>query len=143
MDTHLKLEQYFFPYIQVAADPTCEDTSKVNDIDYEVKVSLAKNDEEEKYQLTLEIESFPENDDNKQPYSIHVVVIGIFQVVDWPEPEKLLLINGASILYSAAREFIITTSSRGPWGPLTLPVYSFMKHFNKLAQTEVPTDKSE
>jgi preprotein translocase subunit SecB len=134
MDTHLKLEQYFFPHIQVSADPTCDDISRVNDIDYEVKVGLAKHEEEEKYQLTLEISSFPEDDDSTQPYSMQVVVIGIFEVVDWPDPEKLLLINGSSILYSAAREFVITTSSRGPWGPLTLPVYSFLKHFQKLAE---------
>lgn len=147
MDTNLKLEQYFFPYIQVAADPACKDTDtkEVNNVEYGIKVQLGNNKDENVYQITLEIMSFPEDEGVRQPYTIHLVVVGIFKVENISEPEKLLYINGSSILYSAAREFLLTTTGRGPWGALTLPTYSFLEHYKKTfpeKQSEKKTAKT-
>lgn len=73
---------------------------------------------------------------------MQVVAVGIFEVIEWPDPDKLLIINGSSILYSAAREFLINISNRGPWGGITLPVYSFLDHYNKeLAKTSEDLSK--
>jgi preprotein translocase subunit SecB len=64
------------------------------------------------------------------PYGRYVLNV-IFQDLvlkaqNWPDPEKLLRVNGASILYSSAREFLITVTSRGPWAPMILPTISFL-----------------
>lgn len=62
---------------------------------------------------------------------IELVAVGFFEVnSDWPDPLKLLKINGATILYSAAREFLITITSRGPWGAIPLPATSFLALYN-------------
>ncbi|MGL1932198.1 MAG: protein-export chaperone SecB [Desulfotalea sp.] len=143
MTTFLKLDKYFFPYIQVASDPSCTNVTNeaVNDISYGIKVSVSiDNKEDHLYQVTIEVKSFPSDEDSQQPYSIHLVAVGLFRVNNWEEIDKLLRVNGASILYSAAREFLITTSGRGPWGPVTLPIYSFLEHYN---QEEVVAGKEE
>jgi len=44
---------------------------------------------------------------------------------------KLLRINGSSILYSSAREFLITVTSRMPYGALILPTVSFNSYKKK------------
>lgn len=72
-------------------------------------LAVTHDEEKDLYQVTVEISSAPENDQNPQPYTVNLIAVGIFQVnPDWKEPEKLLSINGASILYSAAREYLIT-----------------------------------
>ena len=50
---------------------------------------------------------------------------GAAQFCHW---EMMLLpeATGTSILYSAAREYLITVTSRGPWPALVLPTVSFM-----------------
>jgi preprotein translocase subunit SecB len=57
-------------------------------------------------------------------------VVGFFKVApDYPddEIEKLIQIGGSSILYSASRDFVLTITSRGPWGPVFLPSVTFTK----------------
>ncbi|MDR9770472.1 hypothetical protein [Acetomicrobium sp.] len=39
---------------------------------------------------------------------------------------KSLVVTGASILYSSAREMLAYISSRGPWGTCKLPTISFI-----------------
>lgn len=129
MDTPLQLDEYFFPHVQVTADPQAGEPDDSN-MEYNVVVSIVKdgNEKNHQYQVALQISSNPETEEKRQPYFIDIVAIGFFRVhPDWPDPEKLLNINGASILYSAAREFIITITARGPWGPEMLPAISFLK----------------
>jgi len=64
-----------------------------------------------------------------------VVFVGIFDVnpqVPEDEMPRLVAINGASILYGAAREMIANISARGSNRLVTLPSISF--HDAKLAQ---------
>lgn len=129
MDSPLYLHQYFFPCIEITADPQA---GSPNDHEYlfETKVDVLGPDEKGLYQVNLEISSFPEDIENLQPYAIRLITVGLFSVSnDWNDAVKLLKVNGASILYSAAREFLITITSRGPWGAVSLPVISFLKKY--------------
>jgi|MTBAKSStandDraft_2_1061841.scaffolds.fasta_scaffold18845_6 preprotein translocase subunit SecB len=129
--TLLTLHSYHFPVVQVIANPKKPKKSDINNIDYKISVGLSEEKQEKVYQVSVEIISIPEPESeehkkSKNAYDIHLVVWGNFSVSPkWAEPEKLVRINGASILYSAAREFLITITSRGPWGAITLPTISF------------------
>lgn len=148
MESPLALIEYCFPVAQVVANPEREIDSDINYIQFDAEVGLSESADGGLYQVTVEITSIEpmETDKGKNPYDIHVVALGHFKVhPDWPDPEKLVRINGASILYSAAREFIITITSRGPWGAITIPTKSFQtivpNEPDKSCQQETPTDQ--
>jgi preprotein translocase subunit SecB len=125
------LKQYFFPLVHVAADPQYEPSNKEISPHFDVKVGVTKDEKNNLYQVNLEIMAEPENEDNRIPYSIHLICVGLFTVSDETEAEKLLRINGASLIYSAAREFLLSITARGPWQPVMLPTISFFKKENK------------
>jgi preprotein translocase subunit SecB len=133
MDTPLQLEEYFFPHVKVSADPEAVGPDGTAKCDFGINVNSIKTaDETGSFQVSLVISSSPESEKQRIPYSIELAVIGFFRVSpDWPDPHKLLEINGASILYAAAREFIITITSRGPWGAFMLPTASFLKIYTQ------------
>lgn len=128
MKAPLEIIDYFFPHIQVTADPLFDvKSSKIPH--YEVKSTVGEGDQDGLYQVVVEISSLPENDETRQAYAVQLVVVGIFRITEanYPDSEKLLKITGASILYSAAREFLITVTSRGPWSKTVLPTVSFLR----------------
>lgn len=126
----LTVQEYFFPHVEVTADPdfTSQESENLSEIDLQTKVVVISPDEEgDTYQVTLEITVLPEDEETIAPYSVHLIAVGLFTVDEqWKDPEKLMNITGASILYSAAREFLITITSRGPWPPMILPTVSFI-----------------
>jgi len=127
MNPPLIVKEYFFPFVQVSADPEHTGDKETPGVDFETKIAVDKDPEDDTYQVTLEITAMPEDETKRIPYAIHLIAVGMFSVdKDWPDPEKLLRINGASILYSSAREFLITITSRGPWAPMVLPTISFL-----------------
>ena len=80
------------------------------------------------------------------PYAIHLVVVGLFTIdKKFPDHEKLLRVTGASMLYSAAREFIITVTSRGPWSEVIIPTVSFLpeEKAKKMAPSPSASDKKK
>lgn len=126
MKSPLILDTYFFPVAQVIANPEAPEGMDVNDIEYTIKTHLAKSKSAETYQVSVEIISPPEDKKKEQAYDLHIVAVGVFRVVpDWPDAERMLKVNGPSILYSSAREFLITITSRMPFGAVTLPAISF------------------
>lgn len=123
----LELKKYFFPFVQVAADAEYEPTESEIELNLEIKTSIEPDESNHIFQVVLEIIAEPEDEKNKIPYSIHLITIGLFTVDEkFPDKEKLLRVTGASMLYSAAREFIITITSRGPWSPVIIPTVSFL-----------------
>ena len=121
----LEIKRYFFPLVHVAADPQYDPGSGMEKVNFDVRTSVTK-DENDLYQVAVEIIAEPEDEEHRIPYSIHLIGVGLFTVSkEWKEPERLLKINGASMIYSAAREFLITVTARGPWQPVILPTISF------------------
>jgi preprotein translocase subunit SecB len=127
MDTPLRLEDYFFPHISSTADPKYSSTDDEEILSPDVKVELKGTDNPNVFQLALDISIELQGEGHNIPYFINLVTIGIFSVAEnWDNKEKLLKVTGASMLYGAAREFLITITSRGPWPPFKLPTYSFL-----------------
>jgi preprotein translocase subunit SecB len=62
------------------------------------------------------------------PYSFRTVLVGFFHVSDqWPDNrvEALAKVNGTSLLFSAAREALVTMTSRTGFPATVLPVVMF------------------
>ena len=122
----IDLKTYFFPYVQVAADPECNPDADEIHPDIQVKQTVDPDEDNGLYQVTLAITVSPGGEEEKVPYSIDLVAVGLFSVdkgID--DPVRMLKMNGSSMLYSAAREFIITITARGPWPQFSLPTASF------------------
>jgi preprotein translocase subunit SecB len=129
-------------YIVFFSTPfTNQESNSLAGIDLQTKVAVNTDDDDKsRYQVSLEITALPEDEDKVVPYSVHLIAVGLFTVDEnWDDPEKLMRVTGASILYSAAREFIITITSRGPWPPMILPSISFMSSQDK-KETESEED---
>ncbi|RME69384.1 MAG: hypothetical protein D6781_08710 [Verrucomicrobia bacterium] len=62
------------------------------------------------------------------PYTGCIAVEGHYAVHEkYPyDPERLIRVTGASMLYGATREMVSAITSRGPHGMLTLPSVSFL-----------------
>ena len=133
MDTALQLKEYFFPYVEVSADPNITDVDTVGTMHFRARVDISKIEgAENEFQVSLTIDSQPESEENKQVYAIKLVTVGFFRVhPEWPNKDKLLKITGASMLYASAREFLITITARGPYGQIMLPTASFLKIYEE------------
>lgn len=135
MDTPLQLEDYYFPHVRVSAVNTVGDPNDEYNNDFEVDVNVTEREDENGetlYQVALRIRSYPASEEKTNLYLVELVAMGLFRVhPEFDDPIKLLEVNGASILYSSAREFLITITSRGPWGQIALPTTSFLRIYNK------------
>lgn len=69
------------------------------------------------------------------PYFGSIWMQGLYEVHEnYPgDPERLIRVTGASMLYGAAREMIANLTARGPNGMLTLPSVSFIEPVSKKA----------
>lgn len=64
-----------------------------------------------------------------QPYKFKINLVGFFKIrPDVPEEERgrIAAVNGASMLYGSAREFIFMATSHGVHGTVLLPTISFL-----------------
>ncbi|KAB2927005.1 MAG: hypothetical protein F9K25_15065 [Candidatus Contendobacter sp.] len=81
------------------------------------------------------------------PYLIDVEVRGVVLVRKGAEklapPEDLAAVNGASLLWSAVREQVLTVTSRMLAGPVTLPTMNFhdLKQGTPAVEPDVPAAK--
>ncbi len=84
------------------------------------------------------------------PYLIDVEAKGVVVVLKGAEkfgtPEDLAAVNGASLLWSAVREQVLTVTSRMMAGPVTLPTMNFhdlKKQEALAAESVVPVKKAK
>jgi len=135
----LQLKSYFFTDISIKVNPDFNSNIDNPDLgELGLNVSVTSSEQEENlFQVDLEIRIEPKEDKNIFPYQIKLVTVGIFEISPkWPKEKvmDLLKITGASILYSAAREFLLIITSRLPWKPVMLPTVSFAYLKNKSSQ---------
>ena len=133
MNTPLQLEHYFFEKMHCVANPDfdfeqAEEENLADSDDFLVKTGLARNTEnEQEFQIRVEAQFQPGNSKSAR-YEFEFSAVGFFKVdpdFEHDDIERLVQINGASVLYSAMREFVLTITSRGPYGPLMLPTINF------------------
>lgn len=94
------------------------------------EISLGEPDGESdphQFIVTLGIFSSPEKSSNF-PYQFNACLEGVFTIDhdgDLEERKRLVVCNGASILYSAAREQLLSLTARHKFGPMLLPAANF------------------
>jgi len=139
----LQLDHYFFAEAHCKANPEPPEPDEENfgpaepaQFSTEIKMFKGATDPNA-YQIQLVVKSADEAD-LKAAYTLLLHVIGYFRVdpdYEHDRLEHLVQINGASVLYSAARDFVLTLTSRGPWGPLMLPTVNFRIGHGRPANT--------
>jgi preprotein translocase subunit SecB len=126
--TPLLLETHFFTKVIVEANPGY-DPGKSGEISGKIKtnVEVGQNkDDPRRWRVILILQA---QSKDKIPYKIELNCVGFFKV--GPEVEEgkmghLVRANGAAILYSSAREFLLLITGRGPWDPFYLPTTNFL-----------------
>ena len=127
----LRLETYYFTKVAVSADPCYEpqEEGAAPAITIDTDVGLGQHsDDPDRWMVTLGGHA-KSPDEKPIPYKIDLEVVGFFRVepdVDKEKAPLLIQANGAAILYSAAREYILTITGRGPWPPMLLPTTNFL-----------------
>lgn len=121
--SQLQLIKNFFPAININANPKHKTNEKKGfSVGVTAKLSRIPK-EKEKYQLDFNI-SIEENETGNSPYLGNLQVVGFFSVDKaLSKEDRAILIHteGGNILYSSAREFLLSVTGRGPWGPIILP----------------------
>ncbi len=138
----LQLEAHFFPKVEIEANQIFQpEIEEQADAGVQTKVQLAQHQNNpRKWQVTLGLTSGAT--DKNLPYRINLECVGFFEVAeDVEEKQAPLLVrtNGASILYSSAREFLLMVTGRSLWGPFYLPTTNFLEPFQAEKEKEAST----
>lgn len=90
-------------------------------------LKVATQDDPRRWQVTLNIKYVPPAGTNF-PYAYNLVMVGLFRVEGTVAPEneeRMVRIQGASVLYGMGREIVRVTTGRGPHRAVLLPTASF------------------
>ena len=144
----LQLDHYFFAemHCKASPEPPDHDVDNFGPVDpahFSTEVRMFKGESDpNSYQIQLAVKTVEESAPDAA-YDLLLHIIGYFRVDPDYEHERLehlVQINGASVLYSAARDFVLTLTSRGPWGPLMLPTVNFRVGQSKAVKTVADGD---
>lgn len=146
--SRLRLETYHLTKISIIPREEVDVTpvgqfADLNAADMASEVTLQVLDDEESKEVkrALQLEVFVKPKvDSAFPYDIDISILGVFDANELPAEKRdvLVLVNGASMLYSALREQLLTLTYRCIHGPVMLPSV----HFGKLA-TDYQEDKKK
>lgn len=143
----VQLLQLMFKHVRVELDPSHLPAEMVNpltsaftfdgvNLQSEVGFGLADAEHERGkmyfVELRVVVDNEPVGDQTEQrfcPYKIDVAAVGTILIPKSAEvladPEDLASVNGASLLWSAVREQVLTITSRMNAGPVMLPTVHF------------------
>lgn len=128
----INLLEYFVTDLALSANPefATERPIETKEGDFDVKVRqqpAPKAADDHRWQVTLEIIHQSVQGTNV-PYAFRVVMVGFFKsesYVKTEDEERMVRIQGASVLYGMAREIVRAMTGRGPHRPVILPTVSF------------------
>ena len=125
------LETHYFTKVAVEANPSYRPKENEEELGgVQTEVQLAQHqDDPRRWQVILNIRTVAADETNL-PYKIDLQAVGFFEIgpeVEEQRRPKIVHANGAAILYSSAREFLLLITGRGPWPALYLPTTNFLK----------------
>jgi preprotein translocase subunit SecB len=128
----VNLLEYFVTDLALSANPDFAPDraieSKEGDFDVKIRQQPApKETNDHRWQVTVEIIHQAAKGTNF-PYAFRVVMVGFFKAESWvkaEDEERTVQIQGASVLFSMAREIVRALTGRGPYRPVILPTVSF------------------
>lgn len=133
MNSPLQLEHYFFERMHCVANADitadeAEEWHRADESRFGLRVELGINPESDReWQVVVDFFTDPDYE-SKAPYDLRFTAVGVFKVdrdFEHDDIERLVRVNGSSVLYSAMREFVGLFTSRAPWGAVTLPTVNF------------------
>ena len=126
MNSPLQLKEHRFTQFSVEAIATGLPGAGTQ---VKTQYSVGRSDTDKHlWRVILKAEFGPSEEQKDCPYRGHVEMIGWFAVSEkWPEDktEELVKVNGASILYGAIREMLLTVTARSSHDAFMLPTMSF------------------
>lgn len=145
----LQLENYFVKSLRFDLRSGFDSRETLDDgvalPDFNVTANVTQDtDDPLRARCELGVELLDDPSD-KFPYTFAVILIGIFRVSEnYPEDQVALLlrVNASSILYSAAREIVLSFSGRGSFPPVILPSVSFAPSPDEAAKNQQETSGS-
>lgn len=126
----LLLDNYFFPVISIHANPHFEPSNKDthNKAAIDINGNFAITEDDKTCTAVLNISVRPPEEGIIIPYEIEITAVGSFSIPEGLTTDQIgekAPIFAFSILYTSAREMILTLTGRGPWAPTLLPVHTF------------------
>lgn len=126
----IQMTDHFFSKVRVIANDIPAEDLKGAEFGYDltrhVSTFVAGEDDDIQVRLTVATER---TEGMLLGYDAEIEAVGFFSVSDKVPAEQRLnmaKVLGASLLYSAVREFLYTLTLRGPWDPVYLPTVSFL-----------------
>jgi len=129
-----RLERYFVTSTKCTATPGYRKGQK-RDGRVEVKANIMNHQEDpSRWRIDLEIGLSEQMDKSSVPYDLSLHLVGFFLcpgTKEAPEEEvkkvvPLIYVQGASLLYALATEYLRNITAAGPYGPYLLPSYTFV-----------------
>ncbi|MFA6312623.1 MAG: hypothetical protein WCV99_19240 [Sterolibacterium sp.] len=122
-----RLDRHFFTRLKVSANPDFKPPDKqqiVDDAVVESSMVVHLNKGGKEFSCTLTVKLLTQGK-LSSPYDFDIECVGFFVdesgIADDTEPPLSVQI-AHQVLYSAAREMLMTTTSRMAWGSFTLPI---------------------
>jgi preprotein translocase subunit SecB len=130
----MQLKEYFVAESFFRAQPKFFEASKnedftLNTSDFEIEVALGERSEDSNKKICELSITLEDETEQAFPYVFRTVMLGFFELDEScaeEEAELLLKTNAPSVLYSAAREFLLLTTGRSLYMPLMLPTVTFL-----------------
>jgi preprotein translocase subunit SecB len=125
----LQLRRYFVTQLNIIANPAFDTAKGVIQKQSDLRVSgdMSPTDDAATFQIKLNIQIQPGAESNL-PYSIVIEIVGIFKsgfTGEKEDIERVVSINGSSMLYGSAREIVRATTAAGAYSQLLLPSIVF------------------
>lgn len=136
----LKLTSYYFPTVSIIADKefTVENYALPHSLErFNLISSVNTSEKTDKISVSLKFDV--KNEDHTFPYDIALEIVGYLDVDESVPEEHRFAVgvdNGLSLMYSAAREYLLSLTSRAPFGPVMLPVVTFTGENTTLRKTK-------
>jgi preprotein translocase subunit SecB len=130
----LQLEGYFLKEVSFSLNEELDEKptelKKSENLGVEVSVSVKELDEAKRRwrcELTLDLKPGSEEE---PAYNFHLVLVGFFFVLEnYPQDSVAMLAktNCPAVLYSTAREMLVTVVRRSPFTPVLIPSVTFLE----------------
>jgi preprotein translocase subunit SecB len=147
----LQLEGYFLKEVAFSLNEELEERptelKKSENLGVEVSVSVDCLDKRKRRWRCKLILDLKPKDETTSAYTFHLVLVGFFFVSkDYPKErvELLAKTNCPAVLYSTAREMLVTVVRRSPFAPVLIPSVTFLEVETKQSDSKkVESTKSK
>ena len=140
----LQLDRYFVDVLAIETIDEYNDSAGILDVEIAVDPeALRRDDDRFAHQLVLDV-TFRPAEPNSAPYSGRIVGRAYFRVsegVSDDDMQRLVLLNGASILLGLLRAQVTQVTALGRHGPFLLPPLNLREAFARKAKARPKASK--